>query len=113
MFARMSTIEPAARFAALGDATRLALLRRLSAGGDASIASLAADTQLTRQAVTKHLAVLERAGFVAHARTGRESRYAYRPEPVAALRDELAGVAAQWDAAVDRLRALVEDQRGR
>jgi DNA-binding transcriptional ArsR family regulator len=104
----MSTAEPAALFAALGDATRLQLLRRLSGGGAASIAALSADTRLTRQAVTKHLAVLERAGFVARARAGRESRYAFRPEPVAAARDELATVAAQWDAALERLRAFVD-----
>lgn len=105
----MSTAEPAALFAALGDATRLALLRRLSGEGAQSIAALAAGTRLTRQAVTKHLDVLERAGFVARARVGRESRYAFCPKPVNAAQDELAAVAAQWEAALERLRAFVEE----
>ena len=105
----MSTADPAALFAALGDATRLDLLRRLSRGGVASIVALSADTRLTRQAVTKHLGVLERAGFVARARVGRESRYAFCPEPVAAARAELAAVAAQWDATLERLRSFVDD----
>lgn len=104
----MSTAEPAALFAALGDPTRLQLLRRLSGGADASITALAGDIRLTRQAVTKHLQVLKRAGLVAQARTGRESRYAFRAEAVAAARDELVAIAAQWDNALERLRLFVE-----
>lgn len=109
----MWAAEPARLFAALGDPTRLGLLRRLSGGGATSIAALAANTRLTRQAVTKHLDVLERAGFVGRTRVGRESRYAFCPEPVAAAQSELAAVAAQWDAALERLRVFVDDQRGR
>jgi DNA-binding transcriptional ArsR family regulator len=100
--------DPAPIFAALGDFTRLSLLMTLSSGGARSIARLSADTELTRQAVTKHLHVLERAGLVSCVRVGRESRFAYRPEPVARAKTYLDRVAAQWDATLGRLRDLVE-----
>ena len=96
-------------FAALGDGTRLSLLMTLSHGETRSIASLSADTRLTRQAVTKHLRVLESVGLVRSRRVGRESRFSYRPEPVAEARAYLDRVAAQWDDALSRLRAFVED----
>jgi DNA-binding transcriptional ArsR family regulator len=96
-------------FAALGDGTRLSLLMKLSDGRTRSIASLSADTRLTRQAVTKHLHVLENAGLVCSRRVGRESRFAYRPEPVAEARAYLDTVSAQWDDALSRLRAFLED----
>ena len=103
--------SPAPVFAALGDRTRLALLNRLSDGQTRSIAKLSADTSLTRQAVTKHLHVLENAGLVRSVRIGRESRFAYRPEPVAEARSYLESVSAQWDEALARLRAFVEDDK--
>ena len=80
---RMSAAEPARVFAALGDPTRLSLLIRLSDGRTASISALTGGGALTRQAVTKHLRVLEDAGLVSRERSGRESRYVYRPQPVA------------------------------
>lgn len=95
-------------FAALGDPTRLSLLTRLSDGRARSIAALSADTTLTRQAVTKHLQVLEGAGLVSSTRVGRESRFSYRPEPVVEAKSYLEGVSAQWDEALGRLRAFVE-----
>jgi DNA-binding transcriptional ArsR family regulator len=101
--------DPAPVFAALGDRTRLALLRRLSDGQRRSITRLSEDTRLTRQAVTKHLRVLENAGLVASIKVGRESRFEYRPEPVAEARSYLDGVAALWDDALGRLKAFVED----
>ena len=106
-----SAQSPAPVFAALGDRTRLALLNRLSDGQTQSIAQLSADTSLTRQAVTKHLHVLENAGLVRSVRIGRESRFAYRPEPVAEARSYLESVSAQWDEALARLRAFVEDDK--
>lgn len=105
----MSMADPAPVFAALGDPTRLSLLMRLSGGQALSITMLAADTRLTRQAVTKHLRVLETVGLVASVREGRESRYACRPEPLAAARAYLDRVSAQWDDALGRLKAFVED----
>ena len=99
---------PAPVFAALGDRTRLSLLTRLSDGEPRSIAALSVDTDLTRQAVTKHLRVLEDVGLVSSLRVGRESRFAYRPEPLDEARAYLDRVSAQWDAALGRLRELVE-----
>ncbi len=101
--------NPAPVFAALGDETRLSLLRKLSSGQPLSIARLSADTRLTRQAVTKHLHVLEKVGLVGSIRIGRESRFAYRPEPLIEAKTYLDGVSAQWDDALARLKALVEE----
>ena len=101
-------LTPAPVFAALGDPTRLALVSHLSDGGARSIARLCDGHALTRQAVTKHLQVLERAGLVSRLRVGRESQYALRPEPIAEARDYLGTVSAQWDDALARLKALVE-----
>ena len=95
-------------FAALGDATRLSVLDRLSRGTPQSIIRLTAGTRLTRQAVTKHLRVLESAGVVRSVRTGRESLFALDPKPIDDLRRYLAAVSAQWDDALARLKAFVE-----
>ena len=95
-------------FAALGDRTRLSLLTRLSDGQPRSITELTGDGRLTRQAVTKHLHVLQAAGVVSSVRVGRESRFAYRGAAIDEARTYLDRVAAQWDAALMRLRALVE-----
>lgn len=115
MSERMSTAksdaaDAAPLFAALGDPTRLALVQRLSNGEAASIAVLSADTSLTRQAVTKHLSILEQVGFVERMRVGRESRYAFRPTSAQAAQAYLAKVSARWDASLERLRALVENE---
>jgi DNA-binding transcriptional ArsR family regulator len=109
--AELRAVEPgpAPVFAALGDPTRLSLLSRLSDGEPRSIAALSSDSSLTRQAVTKHLRVLEGAGLVRSLRAGRETRFAYRPDRVEAAKAYLDRVSAQWDAALERLRALVEE----
>jgi DNA-binding transcriptional ArsR family regulator len=99
---------PAAIFAALGDRTRLSLVHRLSDGRPRSIASLSAHTAMTRQAVTKHLDVLQRAGLVASSRIGRETRYSFRPEAIDEVRSYLDEVSRQWDDALCRLRSFVE-----
>lgn len=101
--------DPAPVFAALGDRTRLSLLAKLSDGKARSIATLSSDTELTRQAVTKHLRVLENVGLVRSSRVGRESRFAFRPEPLAELRAYLDGVSRQWDDALSRLKSFVEE----
>jgi DNA-binding transcriptional ArsR family regulator len=95
-------------FAALGDATRLSVLDRLSRGTPQSIVRLTAGTRLTRQAVTKHLRVLERAGVVHSARVGREQQFAFRPAPLKGAQDYLARVSDQWDRVLLRLKAFVE-----
>jgi len=99
----------AAIFAALGDETRLSVLTRLARGEPQSIARLTDGTHLTRQAVTKHLRVLEGAGVVRSVRIGRESRFALERKPLDEVRDYLDLVSRQWDAALERLKALVED----
>ena len=101
--------DPAPIFAALGDRTRLSLLMRLSDGKTRSITMLSADTSLTRQAVTKHLRVLEEAGLVASLKQGRESRFACRCEPLEVARAYLDRVGRQWDDALGRLKTFVEE----
>ncbi|MEO8531367.1 MAG: metalloregulator ArsR/SmtB family transcription factor [Deltaproteobacteria bacterium] len=96
-------------FAALGDVTRLELLARMGSGEPLSIARLSDGLNLTRQGVTKHLDVLESAQLVSREKVGRESLYQVRPDGVRCAQDYLARASAQWDAAVDRLKALVED----
>ncbi len=83
-------------------------MRRLSDGARRSISGLCAQSPLTRQAITKPLRVLERAGLVASARSGRESRFALKAEAVLAARAYLDAVSAEWDAALLSLKALVE-----
>jgi DNA-binding transcriptional ArsR family regulator len=101
--------RPAAVFAALGDETRLSVLARLSQGEPQSIARLTRGTTLTRQAVTKHLRVLEGVGVVRSTRSGRESRFALEPQPLADARRYLDEVSRQWDNALARLKSFVED----
>ena len=95
-------------FAALGDETRLSMLARLARGEPQSISRLAGLTSLSRQAVTKHLRVLQRAGVVRCARVGRESRFELETKPLDDVRDYLDLVSRQWDDALARLRTLVE-----
>jgi len=82
-------------FAALGDVTRLKLVSRLSDGKQHSIVQLTDGLDLTRQGVTKHLRVLQRAGMVSCERIGRESRFSIRPDPIAKGRDYLTRASAQ------------------
>jgi DNA-binding transcriptional ArsR family regulator len=98
----------ASAFAALGDETRLSLIGKLAAGAPQSIARLAEGSALTRQAITKHLRVLESAGIVRSVRSGRESRFEFQPEPLWNLNAYLESVSAQWDDALARLKSFVE-----
>jgi DNA-binding transcriptional ArsR family regulator len=96
-------------FAALGETTRLHLLARLGTEGPLSIARLTDGTRLTRQAVTKHLRVLQVAGLARGARRGREQVWQIQPAPLLKARRSLEAVSARWDEALERLRALVEE----
>jgi DNA-binding transcriptional ArsR family regulator len=96
-------------FAALGDETRLSVLTKLTNGKPQSISRLTAGTSLTRQAVTKHLRVLEGAGVVRCVRVGRESRFELETRPIDDLRNYLEDVSKQWDSALARLKSLVEE----
>jgi|SoiMethySBSTD1v2_1073268.scaffolds.fasta_scaffold586374_3 DNA-binding transcriptional ArsR family regulator len=95
-------------FAALGDATRLGLVTRLCTGGPMSIARLTSGTDVTRQAVTKHLHVLADAGLVRSARLGREQIWEIEPERLQEARGYLEHIAGQWDEALGRLKAALE-----
>jgi DNA-binding transcriptional ArsR family regulator len=95
-------------FAALGDETRLLLIAKLSQGRPFSIAQLTEGSRLTRQAITKHLRVLEDARLVQCVRNGRESLFEFNPEPVEELKSYLERVSADWDHALGRLKAFVE-----
>jgi DNA-binding transcriptional ArsR family regulator len=95
-------------FAALGAEARLALVEKLSTGEPQSISRLAEGSTLTRQAITKHLRVLENAGVVQSVRVGRESRFEFRQEPLKELQSYLERVSEQWDEALARLKAFVE-----
>lgn len=96
-------------FAALGDETRLALVVRLAAGEAQSITELTRHSRLTRQAITKHLRVLERAGMVRCVRAGRESRFELDPRPLSEIEAYVQRVSREWDAALARLKAFVEE----
>ena len=98
----------AAIFAALGDETRLLLLAKLSKGDRLSIAQLTQGTKLTRQAVTKHLRVLQRVRMVHRAHQGRESLFRFDPRPVIEMKEYLELVSQQWDGSLARLKAFVE-----
>jgi len=100
----MSTAE---LFAALGDETRLAVLARLGEG-PASIVRLNAGRTISRQALTKHLHVLEKAGLVHQARAGRESLWTLQRQRLDEARAFLEHMSRQWDDRLDRLKAMVE-----
>lgn len=95
-------------FAALGDATRLTLVSRLCVEGPQSITKLTEGTEVTRQAVAKHLRVLADAGLVRGSRDGRESVWELEPRCLEEARRALDLISAQWDEAIERLRLLVE-----
>ena len=96
-------------FAALGDETRLGLVVALSAGRRRSISQLTTGARMSRQAITKHLRVLEDAGLVRGVRAGRETLFEFRRQPMDDLRLYLDRVSEQWDQALDRLKAFVEE----
>lgn len=96
-------------FAALGDVTRLTLIGRLSGGEPQSIAQLTRGSRMTRQAITKHLRVLQRVGLVHSERAGRESRFALDPQPIAEMHEYLSAVSRRWDEALARLKSFVEE----
>jgi DNA-binding transcriptional ArsR family regulator len=96
-------------FAALGDETRLLLLRRLSQDGPASISVLADRFRLTRQGVTKHLRVLASARIIRGHRKGRERIWELNPDRLAEARRHLDAIAYRWDEALARLKAHIEN----
>lgn len=108
MLANETAMKAVPVFAALGDQTRLALVSRLLSGESRSISQLRDGASITRQAITKHLQVLEQAGLVVRARVGRESQFRLRPEALAPAQDFLQRASAQWDEAINRLEGFLE-----
>ena len=100
--------EAALLFAALGDETRLALLRRLSEGGPASISTLSETFQISRQAVTKHLRLLAAAAIIDGKRAGREHIWALNPARLAEAQRCLEVITRSWDDALGRLKSRLE-----
>jgi DNA-binding transcriptional ArsR family regulator len=108
--------RPAARlqsrahvFAALGDETRLGIVAKLADGQPLSISRLTDGSLMTRQSITKHLRVLEKAGMVRCAHRGRESLFEFNPKPIIEIQEYLDRVSKNWDQALSRLKAFVEE----
>jgi len=109
---RKTTVKSLARapaFAALGDKTRLSLVAELSGGESRSITQLTEGHKLSRQAITKHLLVLEDAGIVHSVQAGRQNLFQLNPKPFKEMKEYLAFVSEQWDDALARLKSFVED----
>ncbi len=106
--ARSRSKNSALLFASLGDETRLRLVARLSTSGPLSINRLTEDSTVTRQAITKHLRVLERAGVVRGAQHGRESVWHLEQRRLEEARRYLDSISRQWDNVLLRLKKLVE-----
>ena len=100
--------EPDALWAAVADPTRRRLLDLLLARGEATATSLALELPVSRQAVAKHLAVLDRNGLVDATREGREVRYTVRPERLDEARRRMAEVAAEWETRLASIKRLAE-----
>lgn len=96
-------------FAALGDETRLRLVLRLCERGPLSITELTEGTDVTRQAVTKHLHLLESERLVKSTRQGRAQIWEIESKRLEIARDYLEMISKRWDSALDRLKSLVEE----
>jgi len=101
--------NPAELFAALGDPTRMAMIGKLSRGEEQSIVQIGEGLPISRQAITKHLDVLHRAGLVQRRKSGREVHFALRRQAIEAASAWLDEIGAQWDGALTRLKAFVEE----
>jgi DNA-binding transcriptional ArsR family regulator len=99
----------APQFAALGDEMRLRLIASLCVGGAMSITQLTSGTDITRQAVTKHLGVLAAAGLVRDLKVGRERLWEFEPAQMDEARRSLEAIALQWDHALAKLKRAVEN----
>jgi DNA-binding transcriptional ArsR family regulator len=95
-------------WAAIGDPTRRRVVEVLLGRGEATATAMAGELPVTRQAVAKHLAVLDRAGLVQARRQGREVRYAIQPQRLVAATRSMAQVAAEWDARLSAIKRIAE-----
>lgn len=94
--------------AALADPVRLQLLRMMAARGAATATDLASDLPISRQAVVKHLGVLDAAGLVQHTRVGREVRYSVQPGQLNDTARWMAGMAEMWDRRLKAIKDVAE-----
>jgi len=97
-------------FAALGDTARLTMIARLARDGPLATIELTKDAGVTRQAITKHLQVLESAGLVTSDRVGRDREWRVQSDKLAAARAYLDQISEQWDMRLARLKAFVEHE---
>ncbi|WP_329129933.1 metalloregulator ArsR/SmtB family transcription factor [Streptomyces caniferus] len=97
-------------FSALADPTRRRILDALAAHGEATATVLAAELPVSRQAIVKHLGVLDRAGLVAGHREGREARYRVIPERLGVTARWMDRVAAAWDTRLSEIKRLAEGE---
>jgi DNA-binding transcriptional ArsR family regulator len=104
----MTERDPGAVFSALSDPTRREVMRRLSDRGPSTLSELAAELPVTRQAIAKHLAMLEHAGLVSPAGEDRRRRYVLTPGPLTDAMSWIADVGAQWDERLSALKHHVE-----
>lgn len=103
-------VKAAPLFAALGDPARLAMITRLSGHGPLPTVQLKQSAGVSRQAITKHLQLLENAGLLESDRVGRDRQWRIRTERFSAAREYLDQIAKQWDKRLQRLRAFVEEE---
>jgi len=103
--------EPDAVFQALADPTRRTLIRTLSREGPATLAQLSSQLPVSRQAVTKHLTLLQGAGLVTGRGEVRGRRYELTPGPLADAMGWIVDVGAGWDDRLTRLKRQVETHR--
>ena len=110
MIAKHSTVPPdmAATFAALGDTRRLAIIARLQDQNALSISSLCEGTDVSRQAISKHLKTLTEVQLVSSEKIGRETRYSLEPLRLNEANAFLSDVGKKWDCALERLKSHVE-----
>lgn len=101
--------EAAPLFAALGDKTRLSIVARLCNDGPLPIVRLCEGSSISRQAISKHLDALSKSGLVSSELAGRERVFKLEAKRIAEAQRHLDRISQQWDAAIDRLRAFVED----
>ena len=95
-------------FLAISDPTRRHILERLRTQGSLSVSELSEPLYMTRQAVTKHLDVLESAGLLEHRWQGRRRLHRLKAQPLEDIADWLAPYAAAWDRRLARLQTHLE-----
>lgn len=105
----LNTESKAVIFAALGDPTRLSLVEKLMDKQAYSISSLTENTKISRQAITKHLTVLENVELVSKLKRGRESLYVLNPKPLQTIQEYLDIIAKQWEHSLSRLKMFAEN----